>query len=380
MYSLPTSGIRAIYEKAKGMRDVIRLEIGEPNLDTPNHIKKAARKAIDAGFTHYTSSSGSLDLRELVAEKVGTENGISADLANVVVTPGASSAVYCAIVSIVNAGEEVLIPDPGWPNYEACVKIAGGVPVHYPQFEKDNFRVNPANLEKMINERTKAILINSPNNPTGSVLEAKHLQCISRLAQDKDLIVISDEVYEKIIYDNVKHTSIASLPDMLERTVTVNALSKAYAMTGWRIGYAIAPADVAEQMAKLVLYTGTCANSIGQKAAMAALGGSQDSVQKAVHEYRRRRDIMIRRLNEIQGISCTIPKGAFYAFPNIKNLSMNAIESADFFLTNASVSTVPGTAFGKNGEGYLRLSYATSVRNLIEGLDRIEKCLKLQNC
>lgn len=379
MYSFPVSSIRVIFEKARRMKDVIRLEIGEPDMDTPMHIKEAGKKAIDEGFTHYTPFTGFGDLREAIAEKAKVENGINAcPEKEIIVTPGACCCVYCSILSITNPGEEVLVPDPGWPHYDSCVKMADGIPVHYPQLEKNDFRVNPADLAKKVDEKTKAILINSPNNPTGSVFSKKDLECIAQIAEENDLIVISDEVYEKIIYDGSKHISIASLPGMRERTVVINALSKTYAMTGWRIGYAVAPAEIIGHMAKLVLYMSTCANSIGQRAAITALKGPQNFLVEMVNEYKRRRDFVVKRLNEIQGISCKLPKGAFYAFPNIKELNISSLECAHYLLERAKVSVVPGSGFGKHGEGYLRISYSTSLQHLEEAMNRIEKALEMK--
>jgi len=377
MCSLPVSGIRVIFEKARRMKDVIRLEIGEPDMDTPFHVKEAAKKALDEGFTHYTPFSGFEDLREAIAEKVKVENGIEADPEReVIVTPGACSSVYCAILSIVNPNEEVLIPDPGWPHYDPCVRMAGGTPVHYPQLEENDFRVNPDDLATMVNENTKAILINSPNNPTGAVLTRKDLEGIAQIAKENDLLVISDEVYEKIIYDDAEHVSIASLPGMRKRAVTINAFSKTYAMTGWRLGYAIAPAEIVTEMAKLVLYTSTCATSMGQRAALTALKGPQDFVVEMVKEYKRRRDFVVKRLNKIEGMSCKLPKGAFYVFPSIKELHMSSFDCTYYLLDHAKVSVVPGTGFGEYGEGYVRISYATSLENLEKAMDRIEEALR----
>lgn len=374
VHGLPTSSIRVIFEKARHIKDVVRLEIGEPDFDTPNHIKEAAKKALDEGFTHYTPFAGFEELREAIAEKVKAENGIEADShREIIVTPGACSALYCAILSVVNPSEKVLIPDPGWPHYEPCVKMAGGIPKHYPLLEENNFRVDPADLMKRVDKNTKAIIINSPNNPTGSVLMRRDLEGIAQIAEENDLIVISDEVYEKIVYDDTEHISIGSLPNMHERTITINALSKTYAMTGWRIGYAIASEDIITQMGKLVLYTSTCANSIGQRAALSALKGSQDCVTEMVSEYKYRRDFVVKRLNEIPGISCKIPKGAFYVFPNVKGCGMSSFDFAYHLLDYAKVSTIPGTGFGKYGEGYLRISYATSLENLEKAMNRIEK-------
>ena len=377
MHSVSMSSIRIIFEKVRQLRDVIRLEIGEPDFDTPDHIKEAAKKAINEGFTHYAPSVGLDELREAIAEKVKSENGIEADpKRHIVVTPGASSALYCVIFSIVNPGEKVLTPDPGWTHYDVCIKMAGGIPEHYPLLEENDFRVDADDLKKRIDKNTKAIIINSPNNPTGSVLTRKDIEHISQIAEENDLIVISDEVYEKIIYDDAEHISIASFPDMFKRTITINSFSKTYAMTGWRIGYVIAREEITSQIAKLVLYTSTCANSIGQRAAMEALRGPQECVKEMVSEYQRRRNFVVNRLNEIPGMSCKTPKGAFYVFPNIKQYGMSSTDFASYLLDNAKVSVVPGSGFGKWGEGYIRISYATSMKKLEEAMNRIEKAVK----
>ena len=373
---LPTSSIRIIMEKARKISDVIRLEIGEPDFDTPEHIKRAAETALKEGFTHYTPFAGIDELRERLAEKFKVENGIDASPSQVVVTPGACSALFCSIFSTINAGDEMLLPDPGWPHYEACVKVAGGIPQYYPLCEKNGFRVDIQDLERRINKKTRAILINSPSNPTGAVFSRKDLEAIAGLAIEKDLMIFSDEVYEKIIYDGLEHVSIASLPGMNDRTVTINAFSKTYAMTGWRVGYAVTREDIAAQMAKLVLYTSTCANSLAQKAALAALEGPQDCVNKMISEYKSRRDFLIRHLNEIEGISCMMPHGAFYAFPNIMRLGMSSFECVMWLLEKARISTVPGNGFGANGEGYIRISYATSIAKLDEAIKRIELAIK----
>ena len=375
--NLATSSVRVISEKARKMKDVIKLEIGEPDFDTPAHIKEAAKKALDEGFTHYTPFPGFEDLRQAIAEKTKIENKIESDPSKeIVVTPGACSALFCAILSTVDAGEKVLIPDPCWPHYEPCVQIADGIPEHYPLLEENDFRVDSDDLKKRLDKKTKVIILNSPSNPTGSVQTRKQLEEIAQIAIENDLVVVSDEVYERILYDNVKHVSIGSLSDMRDRTVTINAFSKTYAMTGWRIGYAIGREDIVTQMAKLVLYTGTCANSIGQRAALAALKGPQDCVTEMVKEYKRRRDFLVKRLNEIENISCKMPQGAFYAFPNIKRLGMPSFDCSLYLLDRAKVSTVPGAGFGKYGEGYLRISYATSLHNLDEAMSRIEKVVK----
>lgn len=375
--NVPVSSIRVIFDKARRMTDVVRMEIGEPDVDTPRNIKEAATQALDEGYTHYTPFNGFSDLRQEISRKVKSDNGLQADPEKeIIVTPGACSAVYCSLLSIINPEEEVLVPDPGWPHYEVCVKMAGGVPIHYPQLEKNDFSADPNDIGARITPKTKAIVINSPNNPTGSVLSRKILDDISDIAMKNDLIVVSDEVYEKIIYDGHKNVSIGSLPGMKDRTITINGFSKTYAMTGWRLGYAVAPAEIVDQMSKLVLYTATCANSMGQKAAIQALKGKQNFVSEMAEEYKRKRDFVVKRLNEMKGISCKLPKGAFYVFPNIKGLKMSSFECASYFLEESRVSTVPGAGFGEYGEGYLRLSYANSIENLEKGMSRMEQALK----
>lgn len=350
-----------------------RLEVGEPDMNTPEHIRRAAQTALDAGFTHYTPISGFEELREAIAEKVRIENGVEADSENeVVVTLGASSALYCAILALVNPGEEVFVPNPGWTQYIPHIQMAGGIPIPYPQLKDDHVQIDLDFLSRNITRNTKAILINSPNNPTGSVLRKDELTAIAQIAEEKDIIVISDEVYEKIVYDEAEHISIASIPNMPQRTVTINSFSKTYAMTGWRIGYAVAPKEIIAEMVKNVLYTGTCANSMGQQAAIAALKGPQDCIVNAVKEYQRRRDFIVTRLNEMKGITCELPQGAFYAFPNIRELGLSSLSCAEFLLDKAKVSTVPGSGFGTLGEGYLRLSYATAFEKLIKAMDQIE--------
>jgi aspartate/methionine/tyrosine aminotransferase len=376
--SIPTSTIRIINEKASKMKDVIHLELGEPDFDTPDFIKKAAENALREGFTHYTPFAGIGDLRQAIAHKAKVENKIDADPGQVVVTPGACSALFCAVLSVVDAGEKVLVPDPGWPHYEGCVKMAEGITEFFPLLEKNNFAVDPLDLQEKVDKRTKAIIINSPCNPTGAVQDRKHLEAIAKIAIENDLIVISDEVYEKIIYGDAEHISIASIPGMRERTITLNGFSKTYAMTGWRVGYAIAREGIIDQMSKLVLLTSTCASSIMQKAALAALTGPQDCVRKMVAEYRRRRDFLVKRVNEIEGMSCKMPDGAFYVFPNIKRLGMSSMDCALHILEKARVSTVPGIGFGPIGDAYLRISYSTSMENLEEAMNRIESMLRNQ--
>ena len=376
--SIPTSGIRVIFERAAKMEDVVRLEIGEPGFATPNHIKEAAKKALDENWTHYTTFSGLLELREAIATKMKSENGVDADPeTEVIVTSGACCAVALAMMATINPGEKVLVPDPGWPVYEGCVKMVDGISVHYSLRESNNFRIDVDELREKVSEKTKLIIINSPNNPTGSVLTKKELEAIRDFVLENDLLVLSDEVYEKIIYDGVKHYSIGSFSDMKEHTITVNSFSKTYAMTGWRLGYAIARSDIIEQMSRLNLHINTCASSIAQRAGIAALKGPQDCVARMVKEYERRRDYLVKSLNEIDGFSCLKPEGAFYVFPNVSGLNMTSFDCSMFLLNNARVATTPGNTFGNLGEGYIRLSYANSLDNLRKAITRIQRACQL---
>ena len=371
------SGIRVIFELARKMEGVVRLEVGDPDFKTPDHICEAAKKALDEGYTHYTSSFGVLDLRQALARKLKKDNGIDADPeTEIVVTAGASCAVNIAILSTIDPGDEVLIPDPSWPHYEACVTLADGVAVHYPLLEKNQFRADIEDIRKRITRKTKMIVVNSPSNPTGSLMEEHDVEAIAETAKEHDLLVLSDEVYEKIVYDKLRHISIASMPDMKERTITVNSFSKTYAMTGWRLGYAVAEQEIAAEMAKLNLYSNSCPSSFAQRAGIAALSGSQDAVVKMAKEYERRRNEIMKGLNEIEAIICVKPRGAFYAFPDISPLGMSSQDAAMFILKEAKVSTVPGSGFGGYGEGYLRLAYSNSIENIVKALARIRNAVE----
>ena len=374
---IPLSGIRVIFEKAQSMSDVVRLEVGEPDFDTPENIRAAALEALHKGETHYTSSAGILELREEISRKFHSDNSLEYDAkTQIVVTAGSQNSLNLALMAIVNPGEEVLIPDPGWPNYEVLTKMAQGIPIRYPLRESNSFRLDQEDLKAKVNKKTKAVIICSPSNPTGSVLEEKHLQAVASIAEENDLLVISDEIYEKIIYQSAKHRSIGALPGMAERVVTVNGFSKAYAMTGWRLGYAGGPREIISQMIKLNTGLNTCASSIAQRAGVEALRGPQDSVRQMCEEYLRRRDFLLGRLREIPGLTCVIPEGAFYAFPNIQTLGLSSFDFAMAILDRAKVSTVPGSAFGASGEGYIRLSYANSIEQIGKGLDRMAAAVR----
>lgn len=356
--------------------EVVHFEIGEPDFDTPEHIKEAAVKALKEGYTHYTPSPGILELRAAIAEKVSNELGIGVDpVSEVVVMPGGKPCIFTAIYSMVNPGDEVLIPNPSYPAYESVVNFAGGISVPMPLKEENDFRLIPEDIERLVTKKTKMIVLNSPHNPCGSLLTKRDVEGIAEIVKKHNLLVLSDEIYDKITYGQ-KHYSIASEPDMKDRTIILNGFSKTYAMTGWRLGYAIASKSIISQMAKLHLNISSCAAAFVQMAGVTALKGSQDCVKEMLQQYARRREAIVEGLNRIQGISCKKPGGAFYVFPNIKKLGIGSRELAQYLLTKGGVAALHGTAFGKFGEGYLRFSYATSITNIKKGLEKIKTALE----
>jgi len=369
---LPPSKFAEIRRLMMERTDVIRLELGEPDFDTPRHIKEAANQAINEGFTHYTSTEGLLELREAVARKLKRENRIEADpKTEIIITDGGFGAVFAAIQSLVDPGDEVLVPDPAWPRYFENVLLAGGVPKSMFLTEEGGFLPDVDEIRKQVNERTKLVILNTPSNPTGAVIPKKTLEEIGDLAVEHDLILLLDEVYERIVYEE-KHFSLAAHSDLKSHLITVNSLSKTYAMTGWRVGYAVSNADIIKAMGKVSMYVNACRNSFAQKAAVAALDGPQDCVETMVREYRRRRDLIIDRLKEMNAFSVTKPTGAFYVYPRI----LLSVESPDFvkqLIEKAKVSVMPGTTFSAKGEKYVRISYANSIQNISEAMDRIER-------
>ncbi|MHB8565834.1 MAG: pyridoxal phosphate-dependent aminotransferase [Nitrososphaerales archaeon] len=375
MSGIPLSGIREIFEKAQSMLDVIRLEFGEPDFDTPDHIKNAAYEALNRGATKYTSSFGINELRDAVAEKMIGENSVKSSRKNVVITTGATSALSLAVLAIMNPANEILIPNPGWANYIPISRIGGAKSVGYPLLETDGFNIDIENVRKLITPRTKMILINSPSNPSGGILREEDLKALGELAVKKDLLVISDEVYEKFIYDGEKHVSLASFPQFSDRVITINSFSKTYAMTGWRIGYAVAPEEIAEAMGRLNGSTNSCTATMTQYAALAALKGSQKCVTDMVEVFKKRRSVIIEGLKEIKQLSCSPPNGAFYAFVNVTKTHMDSLSLSMKFLDQGHVATVPGSAFGSFGEGYIRIAYANSEENLKIALSRIKSVL-----
>ncbi|WP_209625559.1 pyridoxal phosphate-dependent aminotransferase [Methanobacterium petrolearium] len=358
--SLDLSGIRKMFDMVG--EDSINLALGEPDFDTPPHIREAVKEALEEGFTHYTGNTGIIELREAISHKLRTENHIPTTPESVIVTVGASGALYSSVNALVEEGNEVIIPDPGFVAYDACVKISGGKSVRAHLKDENDFRMIPEDVLEQVTPRTKVIIMNSPGNPTGGVLEKEDVKGLADIADDHNLILISDEIYEKIIYGK-KHYSPASYSD---NVITINGFSKTYAMTGFRIGYLSAPLKLTEELLKVHQYTVTCATSLSQKAALAALQGPQDGVQRMAEEFKRRRDLVVGRLRGM-GIDCKKPQGAFYVFPPIDNPE-KLVEEA----LKKDVVLVPGTSFGKYGEGHFRISYATSYEDLKEAMDRLE--------
>ena len=355
---------------------VIHLEIGEPDFDTPEHIKEAAVKALKAGYTHYTPAPGILELRQAISEKVSREIGIDVDPnREVIVMPGAKPGLFTGILSTVNPGEEVLVPDPAFPIYRSVVEFIGAVAVSIPLKEEKNFRIDPEDVRRKVTAKTKMLILNSPHNPCGSALTRSDIEALAEIARENNLWVMSDEVYSKIVYEG-GHQSIASQPGMKERTILIDGFSKTYAMTGWRLGYAIGPAQVIAHMVKLQINIASCAAAFTQMAAIEALRGPQDSTRKMVEEYDRRRKTIVSGLNSIRGMSCKMPDGAFYVFPNVKKLGLNSRDIMMKLLNQGHVATLHGEAFGPAGAGYLRLSYATSLENIKEGLGRIKQIVE----
>jgi aspartate/methionine/tyrosine aminotransferase len=367
------SGIRKLFDLAQGKKGLVSFGIGEPDFVTPSHIREAAKKALDKGYTRYTPNLGFPEFREALANKLKQKNKISVTPEEVVVTSGGTEALFFAFYYLLNPTDELIIPDPGFVVYEPQVYFVGGKPVYLPLRGENNFHPDLEELKNCITSKTKAILLNSPSNPTGAVFNKDELLAIAKLAQEKDIFVISDELYEDIVYDGKEHISIASLPGMKERTISIFGFSKSYAMTGWRLAYLAAPANLVKEIAKLLQNTSVCANSITQRAGLAAIQSSQDCVKEMFTAYNERRNVLAKGLNEIQGLSCYAPEGTFYAFVNIKETGMSAEELSMYLLEECKVVTVPGTAFGTQGEGYLRLSFATSLEDIKEGIRRIKR-------
>ncbi len=357
-------------------RDIIHLEIGEPDFDTPPHIVDAAVEALHHGYTHYTPAPGIIELRTVVAAEVSRSRGISVTAENVVVTPGAKPIVFFVLMTLIEPGDQVVLPDPGYPAYSSVAEFAGAEVVPLPLREERQFRLDPDDLSAVISPRTKMIILNSPQNPTGSLLAKPDLEAIAEITQENNVWVLTDEVYRHLVYDG-EFFSIASLPGMQERTIILDGVSKSYAMTGWRLGYVISPRDVADMITRFIINSTSCTASFVQRAAITALEGPQEPVYAMARAFRKRRDLFIQGLNRIPGWTCVMPAGAFYAFPNIKATGLTSQQMADYLLEKANVAVLPGDGFGANGEGYLRLCYANSEANLQKAIERIHDAMSL---
>ncbi len=380
MNKLGTETAFEVLAKAKALekqgRDIVHLEIGEPDFDTPNNIKEAAVKAMKGGYTHYVPAAGIPELRQAVSEYLSKSRGIPVDPDEVVVTPGAKPIIFFSILALVEPGDEVMYPNPGFPIYESMVNFVGAKPVPMPLKEENEFSIDDQDTASKITKKTKLIILNSPENPTGGVLSKANLENIAdRVKNRDDVFVLTDEVYSQIIYEG-KHQSIASFPGMKEKTILLDGFSKTYAMTGWRLGYAAMRKDLAQRVTQLMINSNSCTTAFNQMAGVEALRGPQTESRKMVEEFRKRREVIVSGLNKIKGITCKSPHGAFYVFPNVKSFGMESKKLADMILQDAGVAVLSGTAFGAYGEGYLRLSFANSVPNIEKALKRISDIVK----
>jgi len=364
---------RAKAMEAKG-RDIVHLEIGEPDFDTPVNIREAAKKAIDDGFTHYGPSAGMPNIREAFAEFLTKDRGIEVKPDNIVVTPGAKPILFFSILALVDKGDEVVYPNPGFPIYESVINFVDAKPVPIPLREEKAFSFDLDEMRELVTDKTKLIILNSPQNPTGGVLTIEDMKGIAELAEKHDAWILSDEVYSKMVYDG-KHVSIYDCPEVRDRVILLEGHSKTYAMTGWRLGYAAMPVELAAQISKLQTNSNSCTAAFTQVAGVEALTGPQDESLKMMAEFKTRRDLIVDGLNELPGFSCLKPKGAFYVFPNITGTGRKSKEIEEFLLEEAGVAGLSGTSFGEYGEGYLRFSYANSQENLRKALDMIRKVL-----
>ncbi len=362
--------VRARALEAKG-RDIVHLEIGEPDFDTPSNIVEAAVGALHKGWTHYGPSAGLPALREAIAEEVGRTRKVSVSPDEVVVVPGGKPIIFFTILALVEEGDEVIYPNPGFPIYESMIQFLGAKAVPIQLRESMDFRLDVRELGSLITDRTKLIILNSPQNPTGGVLELKDIEGIAAAIGDRDIMVLSDEIYSRLIYEGAHH-SLMSVDGFRDRVILLDGFSKTYAMTGWRLGYGVMRADLAAHIARLMTNSNSCTASFTQVAGVEGLRGDQSSVTRMCEEFRRRRDLFHQRINRIKGFSCRLPKGAFYMFPNITNTGWPSKKLADALLDDAGVACLSGTAFGAFGEGYLRFSVANSIENINKALDRVE--------
>jgi aspartate/methionine/tyrosine aminotransferase len=356
-------------------RDVVHLEIGEPDFDTPRHISEAAKAALDQGYTHYGPSAGLPELRDAIARDVAQQRGIAARAAQVVVTPGAKPIMFYVVLALAQPGDEVIYPNPGFPIYESVIRFVGAQPVPIPLREERRFSLDVNELRDLVTERTRLIILNSPQNPTGGVLPPEDLQAIAEIAVQHGIPVLTDEIYSRMLYEGEFH-SIAAYDGMQDLAIILDGFSKTYAMTGWRIGYGVMPEALATHVTRLMTNSNSCTASFTQRAALAALQGPQDAVHAMMAEFRRRRDVFVEGLNTIPGLRCAMPRGAFYAFPNVTAVCQSSQELADYLLQKGGVASLAGKDFGVYGEGYIRFSYANSLDNLRKALERIADCVE----
>jgi aspartate aminotransferase len=365
---------RARALEAQG-KDVVHLEIGEPDFDTPANVVQTGIDALRQGWTHYTPSAGLPELREAIAEEVSRTRGVKCSAGQVVVVPGGKPTVFFSFMAIVEEGDEVIYPNPGFPIYESMISFLGAKPVPLPLREEKDFRLDPNELADLITDRTRLIVLNSPHNPTGSMMEPQDVRDIARAIGDRDIMVLSDEIYSRLIFEG-QHVSLMSVEGMQDRTIMLDGFSKTYAMTGWRLGYGVMRPDLAKHFSRLMMNVNSCTASFTQVAGIEALRGDQSSVERMCSEFKRRRDRFVERINRINGFSCRVPKGAFYTFPSIRATGWTSRKMAEALLEEAGVACLAGTAFGAFGEGYLRFSIANSLENLDKALDRIESWVK----
>jgi aspartate aminotransferase len=368
---------RANQLQAQG-REIIHLEIGQPDYATFENVSEAGIAAIRAGHTRYTPPAGMPNLREAIAADSGRRRGISIQPDEVVISPGGKPNLFFPTLALVEPGDEVIYPDPGFPTYEAMIRLAGGIPRAIPLLEESSFSFDLDQFDRLIGKHTKLIILNSPSNPTGGVIPHSDLEHIAQKAQEFNCWVMSDEIYERLVYDGLTADSIASLPNMKERTIIVDSFSKTYSMTGWRLGYGIMPRELAERVDLLLTHSVGSTAHFTQFAGLEAITGSQGMVDTMLAEYQHRRDVIVEGLNQIAGFICQKPQGAFYTFPNIKGTGMKSDELANLLLEKAGVALLPGTSFGEFGEGYLRLSYANSVENIMKAMQQIQSVLGKQ--
>jgi aspartate/methionine/tyrosine aminotransferase len=364
--------VRARALEAQG-RSIIHLEIGEPDFDTPRHIIEAAKQALDQGWTHYGPAQGLPELREAIARSISETRGIAAGPEHVCVVPGGKPIIFFPMLALLNPGDEVIYPNPGFPIYESMINFMGATPVPMPLEEKRGFSFDLNLFRDRLTDRTKLVVLNYPQNPTGGTLSREDLAEIAKMLRDRDVMVLADEIYSRIRYSDDPFVSIASFPGMSEKTIILDGFSKTYAMTGWRLGYGVMPAWLAQAVSRLMVNSNSCTASFTQRAGIAALNGPQDCVTAMVEEFRRRRDAICKGLNEIPGFRCAVPEGAFYVMPNVTGTGIDSRELADFLLNEAGVSCLDGGCFGRYGKGYIRFSYANSMANLMEAVDRIKK-------